>query len=160
MEFREITWDNLWSVLRLRVGEDQKKFIPDNSVFLAQAYVNLKCGYPDSCFAIYDNDVLVGFTKVVYVPCREETYNFAETSYMIDALMIDEKHQNRGLGKKALEMILEYIDSLPFGECESIKLLCEEENIGAIHLYRKFGFIRTDVVIRGKRLFALDRGRD
>lgn len=157
MEFKEITWNNLWDVLALNVNEDQKRFIPDVSVFLAQAYVNLKSGYQDSCFAIYNEGTLVGFTKIVYVPSHEETYNFSETSYMIDALIIDAKYQNNGLGKKALKMVLKYVDSLPFGECNSVKLLCEDENTRAVQLYHSFGFKKADVIIGGKRLFEFDR---
>ncbi|WP_185806814.1 GNAT family N-acetyltransferase [Bacillus sp. HMF5848] len=157
MEFKEITWDNLWDVLALKVNETQKKFVADNAVFLAQAYVNVKYGYPDSCFAIYEKSELVGFTKVVYVPSCEEAYNFKEDCYMIDVLMIDKKYQKHGFGKKALKMILQYIESCPFGEYDSIKLLCNDENINAIHVYHSFGFISTDVIIRGRRLFTRNK---
>lgn len=156
MELREITWENLWEILSIRVKDNQKTFVLDVSVFLAQAYVNIKNGFSDSCFGLYSHNVLVGFTKIVYVPPFEDVYYFTEPSYMIDALIIDEKHQNKGLGRQALIRIIDYANSQPFGPYKSIKLLCDEENSIAIELYRSMGFKSSEDKVRGKKIFSLD----
>lgn len=143
IELKEITWDNFWKIVNLKPGESQKDFLPSNAVFMAQAYVNLKLRHPDTCFAIYYEAEPVGFTKIVYVPKQVEPYQFAEDSYMIDAIMIDCQHQGKGYGKEALVQVLNYIESRPFGEATSIKLLCYDANLIACQIYEKAGFQKT-----------------
>lgn len=144
IELKEITWDNFWQVINLKPNEWQSKFLPSNAIFMAEAYVNLKFKYPDECFALYKESELVGFAKIVYVPKWEEPYNFLEDSYMIDAIMIDSQHQGQGYGKASLYQMLKYIESKPLGEADSIKLLCYDDNINAIGMYEKAGFLKTD----------------
>lgn len=144
IELKEITWENFWQIINIKPSESQSKFLPSNAIFMAEAYVNLKFKYPDVCFALYNEHEPVGFTKIVYVPKCEEPYQFPEDSYMIDAIMIDSKHQGKGYGKLALYQILKYIKSKQLGEADSIKLLCYDDNTIAISLYEKVGFHKTD----------------
>ena len=144
IELKEITWENFWQVIELKPRESQIRYLPSISVFMAQAYVNLKLKYSDTCFALYKDSQLVGFTKIVYVPKCVDPYYFLEDSYMIDAIMIDARHQGKGYGKEALYQVLKYIESKPFGEADSIKLSCHDENIIAIGIYEEAGFCKTD----------------
>jgi len=144
IELQEITWENFWQVINLKPSESQGKYLPSNSVFMAQAYVNLKLGYPDICFALCTKSQPVGFTKIVYVPRNVEPYYFLENSYMIDAIMIDVRYQGRGYGKEALYQVLKYVESKPFGEADSIKLLCHDDNSAAVSIYKEAGFYKTD----------------
>lgn len=148
IELRDINWDNFWQVIDLKTNVSQTKYLPPISVFMAQSYVNLKLKYRDACFALYNESQLVGFAKVVYVPSGAEPYYFAENSYMIDAIMIDVKYQGKGYGKEGLLQILKYIESKPFGEAESIKLLCHGKNLLAISIYDKLGFNKIDTLIK------------
>ena len=113
VELKEITWENLWEVLNLKPTESQKDYLPSNAIFMAMAYVNLKFQYPDVCFAVCIGEVVIGFTKIVFVEKDEEQYNLSEDSYLIDALMIDEKYQGKGYGTSALEKILSFIYTKP-----------------------------------------------
>ena len=144
IEIKEITWENFWQVVDLKPSESQGKYLPSISVFMSQAYVNLKLRYPDICFALFNESQPVGFTKIVYVPKNVEPYYFLENSYMIDAIMIDAKYQGRGYGKEALYQVLNYIESKPFGEADSIKLSCHDDNSVAINIYKKIGSYKTD----------------
>jgi len=117
---------------------------------MAQAYINLKDQHPDACFAIYHNDDVIGFTKIVFVSKDEESYHFSEDTYYLDAMMIDEKHQGKGYGKLALAQILAFMQAKPWGNTCSIKLSCFDENVDATKFYEKFGFIRTDEFVLGK----------
>lgn len=122
---------------------------------MAQAYVNLKFKYPDVCFALYNESQPVGFTKIVYVPKGVKPYHFSEDTYMIDAIMIDAKHQGKGYGKAALRQVLRYIESKPFGESNTIKLACHDDNIIAIGIYEKAGFRKTDQLTnREKKIYV------
>jgi len=155
---KNITWDNFWDVVNLKTSDFQKDFLPTNTVFMAQAYVNLKSGHPDSCFAICHNEEIVGFTKIEYVPKGLEPFDFSEDTYYLDALMIDEKHQGKGYGKLALMQILDFMKSKPWGDACSIKTACYDENSAAGRLYENFGFARTDGFIsnrKGLRVYAL-----
>ena len=143
IELRDITWDNFWDIINLKTYDSQTNFLPSNAIFMAEAYINLKFHYPDVCFAIYNDDVPIGFTKIVFVQKNEKQFNFAENTYYIDALMIGENYQGKGYGKAALTQILHFIEKEPWGSVESIKLSCYDENEAAIALYRKFGFKKT-----------------
>lgn len=157
IELKEITWKNFWEVINLKPSEFQSEFLPSNAVFMAEAYVNLKFKYPDVCFALYNESEPVGFTKIVYVPKNKEPYNFTEDAYMIDAIMIDSKHQGKGYGKEAIYQVLKYIDSKPLGEADSIKLSCYDDNFIAINIYEKVGFNKTDKLLnkeKGLRVYT------
>lgn len=147
-----------WKIIDLKPSESQIRYLPSNSVFMAQAYVNSKLKYPDACFALYKESQLVGFTKIVYVPKGVEPYCFLEDSYMIDAIMIDATHQGYGYGKEALRQVLKYIESKPFGEADTIKLSCHDENIIAIGVYEKAGFYKTDKLAnKGDRFYIYSK---
>ena len=151
MELKEITWENLWQVINLKPSEAQSRFLPSNAVFMAQAYVNLKFNFPDVCFALYNECEPVGFTKIVYVPKGEEPYKFLEDSYMIDAIMVDSQHQNKGYGNESLQQVMKFIETKPLGKAESIKLACYEDNLIAISMYEKIGFYKTDKFINKEK---------
>ena len=159
IELREINWDNFWAVVNLKPKDTQMEFLPSNAVFMAQAYVNLKSNYPDACFAIYSDEDVVGFTKIVFVPEHEGLYHFSEDTYFIDAVMIDEKYQGRGYGRVAMEQILKFIRTEPWGKVISIKLSCYNHNTVATKMYESLGFVKTELFVLGKdglRLYTMD----
>ena len=151
IELREITWDNFWDIINLKPAEAQKNYLPPNSVFMAQAYINLKMQHPDVCLAIYHGENAIGFTKIVFIPKDEEPFCFAEDTYYLDAMMIDEKHQGKGYGKLALAQILAFMQTKPWGVASSIKTACYDNNPTAAKLYEKFGFVKTGRFIPGKK---------
>lgn len=73
--------------------------------------------------------------------------------------MIDSLHQGKGYGKEGLYQILKYIESKPFGEADSIKLSCHDDNIVAISIYERLGFQKTDKFInKEKKLRIFSKG--
>lgn len=55
--------------------------------------------------------------------------------------------------------MLKYIKSKPFGEAESIKLSCHDDNIVAISIYERLGFQKTDKFVNEEkklRIFSKD----
>jgi len=161
IELRDITWDNFWDIVKnLNPKESQKDFLPSNAIFMAQAWLNLKAGDPHACFAIYHENTLIGFTKIVFVAKGEKPFCFTEDTYYLDAMMIDEKYQGKGYGKAALTQILAFMKSRPWGEAGSIKLSCYDINPTAAKLYENFGFVKTNNFIdkgRGLRLYELSQ---
>ena len=63
VQLREITKDNLDDVVKLEVSESQEGFVASTTYALAQAWVYKETAFP---FAIYADDVLVGFIMLGY----------------------------------------------------------------------------------------------
>ena len=59
--------------------------------------------------------------------------------------MIDEKEQGKGYGSDALDRVLEYIKTKPFGDSNRVALTCNKGNHIARRLYESKGFAATGV---------------
>ena len=140
IKLKEINWDNFWSVIKITPQKSQTKHVQSISTFLAQSYINLKEGHLDTSKAIYIDDYLIGYTKIVYVPKNEKPYNININAIMIDALIIDKKYQGKGYGKQSLQVIIDDIKLELFNDVDSIILACYEDNHIAINLYKSLGF--------------------
>lgn len=133
VELREITKDNLEDVLNLNVSEHQKAFVSSVSHSLAQAYVYKETAFP---FAIYVNDIPVGFIMLGYYEERKQ--------YTLWKLLIDIKYQSKGYGKMALRLAINFLaDNYNAKEVYTGVSLGNE---AAMHLYTSFGFEKTGLV--------------
>ena len=132
INLRKITEENFIEAFNLRLGKHQEEFVSHPIRSLAQAYV-----YRDQCqpFGIYDDDIMVGYAMVIY------DYDIPE--YDIWHMMIDECYQGRGFGREALNKVLDYIKTKPFGGSDRVTLTCNKENILAMKLYTSIGFVAT-----------------
>ncbi len=135
INLRKITEENFIDAFNLKLGDGQEKYVSHPVRSLAQAYV-----YRDQCqpFGIYNDDEMVGYVMVIY------DYDIPE--YDIWHMMIDEKHQGKGCGKAALEQVLAYIKTKPFGDSNRVTLTCNMDNTKALALYQNMGFFETGVV--------------
>ena len=57
--------------------------------------------------------------------------------------MIDKNYQNKGYGRQAVELALEFIRTYPCGKADFCWLSYEPENTVAKSLYTSFGFAET-----------------
>ena len=130
-----ITEDNFIDAFELKLAPGQEEFVSHPIRSLAQAYV-----YRDQCqpFGIYADDVMVGYVMVIY------DYDIPE--YDIWHMMIDASQQGKGYGSAALDKVLEYISTKPFGDSARIALTCNKNNDYAIKLYKSKGFAETGSV--------------
>lgn len=60
--------------------------------------------------------------------------------YEIYRLMIDKKYQKKGYGKKAIKLIINYIQSFPYGEVENIYATWHPDNKASEKLCLGNGF--------------------
>ena len=129
IELKPITEDNFIDAFELKLADGQDKFVSHPIRSLAQAYV-----YRTQCqpFGIYAADKMVGYVMVIY------DYDIPE--YDIWHMMIDEKEQKKGYGGEALDKVIEYIKTKPFGSSGRVALTCNKDNLFAIKLYEKKGF--------------------
>ena len=140
----------------LRPRKRHENYLPPVDHFLAEAYVNAISGYLDICRAIHtDDDTLVGFTKIVYVPKNDKTYDFEYDTCMIDCVLIARDYQDQGYGSAAIGLILAYIsDELDWGH-DVVRLACHENNGDAIRFFEHHGFIQLDARLKGRQHYRL-----
>ena len=131
-ELRAITEENFLDAFSLRLGPGQEKFVSHPIRSLAQAYV-----YRDQCrpLGIYAGGKMVGYVMVIYDNDIPE--------YDIWHMMIDASVQGRGYGSEALDRVLEYIRTKPFGDSDRVALTCGKQNHVARKLYESKGFSAT-----------------
>ena len=132
VELKAITEDNFIDAFNLKLAPGQEAFVSHPIRSLAQAYV-----YRDQCqpFGIYEGETMVGYVMVIY------DYDIPE--YDIWHMMIDESKQGHGYGKQALDRVIEYIKTKPFGESGRVALTCNKDNPIAKKLYENKGFTAT-----------------
>ena len=131
-ELRAITEENFIDAFNLKLAPGQEKFVSHPIRSLAQAYV-----YRDQCqpFGIYAEGKMVGYVMVIY------DYDIPE--YDIWHMMIDESMQGKGYGSDALDRVIEYIRTKPFGDSNRVALTCNKNNPAARKLYESEGFAAT-----------------
>jgi diamine N-acetyltransferase len=153
IELRRITDENFNECIKLEPREEQKSFVASNISSLAEAYVALA---NNECipmpFAIYDNDIMVGFIMLSYNEAVEEN---EENVYWVCRLMIDKNHQSKGYGKKAMLKALELIRTFPYGKASLVSLSYEPENLTAKSLYASLGFVETGDIQEGELVAKL-----
>lgn len=135
IHLRKITEENFIDAFHLKLAPGQERFVSHPIRSLAQAYV-----YREQCqpFGIYKDDTMVGYVMVIY------DYDIPE--YDIWHMMIAQSHQGRGYGKSALDCVLAYIKTKPFGASDRVTLTCNKDNIQALNLYKSRGFAETGAV--------------
>ena len=133
-ELRPITEENFLDAFQLKLAPGQERFVSHPIRSLAQAYV-----YREQCqpFGIYAEGRMVGYVMVIY------DYDVPE--YDIWHMMIDETMQGRGYGAEALDQVLAYIRTKPFGSADRIALTCNKDNPAARRLYESRGFSASGV---------------
>ena len=134
IELKAITEENFIDAFNLRLAPGQEDFVSHPIRSLAQAYV-----YRDQCqpFGIYANGKMVGYVMVIY------DYDVPE--YDIWHMMIDEAEQGKGYGSAALDRVIEYIGTKPFGDSGRVALTCNRNNPIARQLYERKGFSATGI---------------
>lgn len=94
--FRKVTKGNFENIINLDAGKEGDNHVAKNYYSLLEAFFEHSI---DNVNGIYLNKKLVG---MVYY------YRFNNTIWL-HRLMIDEKHQNKGIGKQVLQILLKKI---------------------------------------------------
>ncbi len=134
VELRAITEENFIDAFNLKLAPGQEAYVSHPIRSLAQAYV-----YRNQCqpFGIYAEGKMIGYAMVIY------DYDIPE--YDIWHMMIDEPMQGRGYGSAALDRVIDYIKTKPFGDSDRVALTCNKDNPVARKLYEKKGFSASGV---------------
>jgi diamine N-acetyltransferase len=142
VSLREITADTVRAVTRLAVRPDQERFVASNAVSLAQALFSDEAWYR----AVYADDELVGFVMLA-----DETLKASPPdapTLGLWRLMIDARHQRRGIGREVIRLVLEHARTRP-----GVRSLCTSYVPGdgtPGPFYRSLGFEPTGEVDDGE----------
>ncbi len=139
---REITKETVRAITSLEVAESQRGFVANNAVSIAQAHFE-----PNAWFrAVYAADEPVGFVM---------TYEDTEKpEYFLWRFMIDHRHQGSGIGRRALELVIERIRTLPSATRFLTSYVPGDGSPGAF--YHRLGFVDTGDEEHGEIITALD----
>ena len=129
--------ENWRELIKLKVRDDQSHFVASNLLSIAES----QFGFDDEGhwnsfpFGIYAGEVPVGFLMYASNPAHSKIQIF------IMRLMVDEKHQGKGYGREAMQLILD--DFRKNEKVRSVAISYSPENVGAKILYAALGFIET-----------------
>lgn len=138
---RPITAETVGAVCALAVHPHQTQFVAPNAVSLAQALFAPTAWYR----AIYADETLVGFVMV--------DDDEANQTYFLWRFMVAGKHQGRGFGRRALELVVEYVRTRP-GATELLVSYVPGEG-SPRGFYARFGFVETGEVDDGEIVMRL-----
>ncbi|MFR8138432.1 MAG: GNAT family N-acetyltransferase [Blautia hansenii] len=145
IRIEKINAKNIWDILKLHVSKEQESYVAPNELSIIEAYVAITGNGHAFPFGIFENEIPVGFLMIGYDV--DESFDnpphIAYGNYSIWRLMIGEKYQNKGYGKEAICLALEFIRTFPCGKAEYCYLSYEPENVNAKRLYSEFGFIEN-----------------
>lgn len=134
ISLRDISKSNWHEITQLSVSKEQQKYIANNSYSLVEAI------YTDHCVVkgIYANDTPVGL--MLY---KSMIYDLNSLEYNIIRFMIDARHQNKGFGRKALQLAINHIRAIH--QVKKISI-CYDVNNHVVHeFYKSFGFVEVDL---------------
>ena len=126
INLRKIDRSNYQECIDLKVAQSQVRYVAPNMFSLVQAAYE-----PDMCpLGVYNKGKMIGF--ILYDFDRDLN------GWSMSRFMIDEKYQNSGFGKRALEVFLDYFKENH--KSDEIYTSAETDNNVAISLYENFGF--------------------
>ncbi len=130
VKLMKIVRDNFDKVIELELEEAQEKYLPSNVYSIAESTLS-PLFHPR---AICLNDNVVGFLMYQF----GESGDFDEDDCTIWRFMVDRKHQNTGIGKIAMGLLLEEIKA--HGRCKLVDVYYYPQNLVAKKLYASYGF--------------------
>lgn len=142
VSLREITSETVRAVCALEVRPEQRGYVADNAVSIAQAYFEPKAWFR----AVYADETPVGFVMLFQDVGAEE--------YFLWRFMIAGEHQGRGHGKRALDLVAEHVRGLP-GASELLSSYVPGDD-GPRDFYLRYGFVETGRVEEGEHVIRLE----
>jgi diamine N-acetyltransferase len=149
ISLQPIDASNRVAVEALRVGPGQERFVSGVADSLLEA-----AEYPDACpvsWAIHAEEVPVGFVMISdgIPPGRPEYIG----PYFLWKLLIDERHQGRGLGRDTLDAIVAHVRGRP--DAEALLTSAVPGEGSPIGFYERYGFERTGEIFHGEVVLRL-----
>ena len=148
VHLRPLTDENRAELEALQLAPGQEQFL--NTVSEALAEAEEEPGGRAIQFGLYDDDMAVGFVMI-----SDEVDGSGYIAQYLWKLFIDARHQRRGYGTAALDLVAAYFRARP-----GIDVMWTSAGQGEgspIPFYEQYGFVRTgDVVFDDEVLLRLD----
>ncbi|EPY7702135.1 MULTISPECIES: GNAT family N-acetyltransferase [Bacillus] len=137
---KPIDKNNWEEAIRLSVKKEQQTLIASNLYSIAEVQ------FLDDFYAkgIYLDETMIGFTMF--------GIDSDDNNYWIYRLMIDKKFQGKGIGKQAIHLVIDEIRRNNNANISIIMIGYAPENFTAKFLYKKVGFIETELSSWGEQL--------
>jgi len=133
---RKIDRSNWRTAIEIKLLQSQESFVSSPVKSLAAAYVRQYGDqYDYTPMGIYDGESMVGYVATLCDPS-------STGDYWIDDIMIDARHQGKGLGRVAVAATIANVLTT-YPKCEAIMLSCHRNNRVAAALYQRMGFEPT-----------------
>lgn len=139
---RKITGKTVRTICNLSVSEHQKNFVAPNAVSIAQAYFRKSAWFR----AIYADNTPAGFVMLDEIPKRGH--------YYLWRFMIDSRHQGKGYGRGALDLVIKHVKRLP--KAKALYLSTVRAEGSAENFYKKLGFEFTGKMDGIEHIMKLD----
>lgn len=136
-----IDQSNREACIALSVRDEQTGFVASNRRSLDWADSHPRC-VP---LGIHVGEELVGF--VMYEPRGDGLYS-------IHRLMVDAEHQRRGIGRRAMQAVMDEIIGLG---ARTIDLGCRPGNTAARSLFEELGYVFHEEEPDGELVYRYDR---
>lgn len=134
----EVVRENFNDVIDLELNEEQKKYIESNVYTIAESTVS-QYFHLTHHRAICVDEKVVGFVQYQYGEIGESD----ENECTIWRFMIDRRHQNAGIGKIAMGLLLKEIKD--HERCKLVDVYYDPQNEPAKKLYACHGFKENGV---------------
>jgi len=138
---REITEETVRSICDLSVHEHQRKFVAPNGTSIAQAHFTKHVWFR----AIYADETPVGFAMLWDEPEKPE--------YYLWRFMIDARYQGMNFGRRAMELVIAYVNTRP-NATEFLTSVLQGEG-GPQGFYESLGFELTGEYEDGEAMMRL-----
>ena len=132
MKLTEITEENIYDVMALKLKPSQSKFVRDPLFSLAEGYA-YRNDDTVLLFALKEQDKVVGFLSLIT--------EIEEKTVYIWRIVIGTQFQSKGYGRKALRVIEEYVKNL-----ENYEKVVSDYVVGNLamkHLLETEGYVET-----------------
>ncbi len=139
---REITRETVRTITDLKVAPEQTGFVATNAESIAQAYFDRDVAW---FRAVYADEVPVGFIMLEDDAANQE--------YYLWRFMIDARYQGRGYGRRALELLVEYVKTRP--GAKALMTSCVPGDGSPCPFYEQLGFVPTGEVDEGEIVLRL-----
>jgi diamine N-acetyltransferase len=128
ISLQELTEDNVGDicVLSWTLSEPYKNYVAQNAISIAQGHYSKHAWMR----AIYADEVPVGFMMLYDDP--------EEPDYFLWRFMIAEPYHGRGFGRKAIELLIEYVKTRP--GAKELQVSCGQGEGSPEKFYQKIGF--------------------
>ena len=139
---REITRETVRTITDLKVAPEQSGFVATNAESIAQAYFDRDVAW---FRAVYADDVPVGFIMLEDDAANQE--------YFLWRFMIDARYQGHGYGRRAVELVVEYVKTRP--GARALMTSCVPGDGSPCPFYERLGFVPTGEVDEGEIVLCL-----